>query len=99
MNHFALAIDAAVILVYFIVIVGIGLYAGRKNETLQEFALGGHKIPWWAVLASIIAAETSAATFLGTPAEGYNTLGFAYAQLAIGTILARIIIAYLVIAP
>jgi SSS family solute:Na+ symporter len=82
-----------------VVIVGIGLYAGRRNDTLQEFALGGHKIPWWAVLASIIAAETSAATFLGTPAEGYKTLGFAYAQLAIGTILARIIIAYLFIAP
>jgi SSS family transporter len=51
------------------------------------------------VLASIIAAETSAATFLGTPAEGYKTRGFAYAQLAIGTILARVIIAYLFIAP
>lgn len=98
-NPTSLLIDGFVILVYFVVIVGIGLYAGRKNETLQEFALGGHKIPWWAVLASIIAAETSAATFLGTPAEGYKTLGFAYAQLAIGTILARIIIAYLFIAP
>lgn len=98
-NQTSLLIDGFVILVYFVVIVGIGLYAGRKNETLQEFALGGHKIPWWAVLASIIAAETSAATFLGTPAEGYKTLGFAYAQLAIGTILARIIIAYLFIAP
>jgi len=99
MNSLSLAIDAAVILAYFVIIVGIGLYAGRKNDTLQEFALGGHKIPWWAVLASIIAAETSAATFLGTPAEGFKTLGFAYAQLAIGTILARIIIAYLFIAP
>jgi SSS family transporter len=98
-NQTALLIDGFVILFYFVVIVGIGLYAGRKNDTLQEFALGGHKIPWWAVLASIIAAETSAATFLGTPAEGYKTLGFAYAQLAIGTILARIIIAYLFIAP
>ena len=68
MNSFSLAIDAAVILAYFVIIVGIGLYAGRKNDTLQEFALGGHKIPWWAVLASIIAAETSAATFLGTSA-------------------------------
>lgn len=95
----ALLIDGFVILVYFVVIVGIGLYAGRRNDTLQEFALGGHKIPWWAVLASIIAAETSAATFLGTPAEGYKTLGFAYAQLAIGTILARVIIAYLFLAP
>jgi SSS family transporter len=95
----SLVIDGLVILTYFVVIVGIGLYAGRKNDSLQEFALGGHKIPWWAVLASIIAAETSAATFLGTPAEGYKTLGFAYAQLAIGTIIARVIIAYLFIAP
>jgi SSS family transporter len=94
-----LLVDGVVIALYFILIVGIGLYAGRGNATLKEFALGGHRIPWWAVLASIIAAETSAATFLGTPAEGYKTLGFAYAQLAIGTILARIIIAYLFLAP
>jgi SSS family transporter len=94
-----LVIDGGVILLYFVVIVGIGLYAGRNNSTLKEFALGGHKIPWWAVLASIIAAETSAATFLGTPAEGFKTRSFAYAQLAIGTIIARIIIAWLFIAP
>lgn len=94
-----LAIDGVVILLYFLVIVGIGLYAGRNNKSLQDFALGGHKIPWWAVLASIVAAETSAATFLGTPAEGFKTRSFAYAQLAIGTILARIIIAWLFIAP
>lgn len=97
--NLALWVDGTVILVYFVVIVGIGLYAGRNNSSLKEFALGGHKIPWWAVLASIIAAETSAATFLGTPAEGYKTRGFAYAQLAIGTIIARVIIAYLFIAP
>ena len=80
-HNAALFIDGFVILAYFVVIVGIGLYAGRRTDTLQECALGGHKIPWWAVLASLIAAETSAATFLGTPAEGYKTLGFAYAQL------------------
>ena len=97
--NWALWVDATVILAYFVLIVGIGLYAGRNNNSLQEFALGGHKIPWWAVLASIIAAETSAATFLGTPGEGYKDLSFAYAQLAIGTILARIVIAYLFIAP
>ncbi len=97
--NMALWIDGLVILLYFVLIVGIGLYAGRNNKSLQEFSLGGHSIPWWAVLASIIAAETSAATFLGTPAEGYKMKSFAYAQLAIGTILARVIIAYLFIAP
>lgn len=94
-----LGVDGAVILVYFVSIVGIGLYAARKNTTLQDFALGGHSIPWWAVLASIVAAETSAVTFLGAPAEGFKTRSYAYAQLAVGTILARIVIAWLFIAP
>lgn len=96
---FNLAVDGAVILIYFVGIVGIGLHAARKNTSLKDFALGGHSIPWWAVLASIIAAETSAVTFLGAPAEGFKTRSYAYAQLAIGTILARIIIAWLFIAP
>ncbi|MBU3665492.1 MAG: sodium:proline symporter [Chthoniobacterales bacterium] len=95
----ALIIDAIVVAVYFAVIVGIGLRAGRGSNSLQEFTLGGHRIPWWAVLASIIAAETSAATFLGAPAEGFKTRSFAYAQLAIGTVIARFIIAYIFIGP
>src|SRR6202047_2152886 len=92
-------LDAIVLLLYFSGIVGIGLWAGRRNATLTEFALGGRSIPWWAVLASIIAAETSAATFLGTPAEGFKTRSFIYAQLTIGTILARVLIAFTFIRP
>jgi len=94
-----LLIDAVVLLVYFCGIVTLGLWAGRRNRSLQEFSLGGRSIPWWAVLASIVAAETSAATFLGTPAEGFKTRGYFYGQLVIGTILARIIVAYTFIKP
>lgn len=93
------AVDCIVLIVYFVGIVSIGLYAGRRNPDLREFALGGRAIPWWAVLASIIAAETSAATFLGTPAEGFKTRAFIYGQLVIGTILARVIIAFTFIEP
>ena len=92
-------LDGILLLTYFFGIVGIGLWAGRRNRNLTEFALGGRSIPWWAVLASIIAAETSAATFLGTPAEGFKTRSFIYAQLTIGTILARILIAFTFIRP
>ncbi len=99
-NHWAgLGIDTLIVLLYFVVIIGIGLYAGRDNKTLRDFALGGRSIPWWAVLASIVAAEVSAATFLGAPGEGFATRSYAYAQLAIGTILARFIVAFLFIAP
>src|SRR3712207_5105951 len=97
--NWVLVIDGIVLLVYFAGIVAIGLYARRHNADLREFALGGRAIPWWAVLASIIAAETSAATFLGTPAEGFKTRGFVYGQLVIGTILARVVIAFTFIEP
>src|SRR4030095_12896611 len=94
-----LAIDTGVLLLYFFGIVALGLWAGRRNKNLRDFSLGGRSIPWWAVLASIVAAETSAATFLGTPAEGYKTRGYFYGQLVIGTILARFIIAFTFIDP
>ena len=94
-----LAIDTVVLFAYFFGIVALGLWAGRRNRNLQDFSLGARSIPWWAVLASIIAAETSAATFLGTPAEGFKTRGYFYGQLVIGTILARIIIASTFIKP
>ena len=94
-----LAIDLCVLLLYFVVIITIGLRMGRKEENLEDFALGGRMIPWWAVLASIIAAETSAGTFFGAPGEGFALRNYTYAQLAIGTILARIIVSYIFIKP
>src|SRR5437868_11929092 len=94
-----LAIDTGVLVLYFVIIISIGLYMGRKEENLADFALGGRRIPWWAVLASIIAAETSAGTFFGTPGEGFALRNYTYLQLALGTILARILVSYIFIKP
>src|SRR5216110_3744095 len=94
-----LAIDGAVLLLYFVIIISIGLYMGRKEKDLKDFALGGRRIPWWAVLASIIAAETSAGTFFGTPGEGFALRNYTYLQLALGTIIARILVSYIFIKP
>lgn len=94
MNAHGYLLDGFVILGYFALILGIGLYKGRGERTMEGFAVGDRNIPWWAVLASILAAEVSAGTFLGTPGEGYSLRNFTYGQLAIGTILARIVVAY-----
>src|SRR3954463_6569407 len=94
-----LAIDTAGLLLYFVIIITIGLRMGRKEDSLEDFALGGRRIPWWAVLASIVAAETSAATFFGTPGEGFALRNYTYLQLAIGTIIARILVSYIFIKP
>jgi SSS family transporter len=94
-----LFIDSAVLLAYFVLIIGIGLRVGRKEDNLADFALGGRRIPWWAVLASLVAAETSAGTFFGTPGEGYTQRNYTYLQLAFGTILGRLLVSYIFIKP
>lgn len=92
-------LDGVIIFLYFATVMSIGLYKGRGDKSMEGFAIGDRNIPWWAVLASLLAAEISAGTFLGTPGEGYGLRNFTYAQLAIGTILARIIVSYVFIKP
>lgn len=94
-----LLLDVGIIAVYFAVISWIGLYMGRREKSLKDFALGGRQIPWWAVMASIIAAETSAATFLGAPTEGFKKQSLAYAILVLGVIVGRYVVAHWFLKP
>ena len=94
-----LLVDGVIILVYFVAITAIGLYMGRREKSLNDFALGGRRVPWWAVMASIIAAETSAATFLGAPGEGYTNKSFAYVQLVLGLIIGRFVVGHVFLKP
>jgi len=94
-----LLVDGVIILLYFVAITTIGLYMGRRETSLNDFALGGRRVPWWAVMASIIAAETSAATFLGAPGEGYSKKSLAYVQLVLGLIIGRFIVGHVFLKP
>lgn len=94
-----LLIDGLIIVFYFVAITTVGLRMGRREESLHDFALGGRRVPWWAVMASIIAAETSAATFLGAPGEGYEKRSLAYVQLVFGVIIGRVIIGNVFLKP
>jgi SSS family solute:Na+ symporter len=95
----ALLTDGLIIVLYFVVITAVGLYMGRREQNLEDYALGGRRVPWWAVMASIIAAETSAATFMGAPAEGFVTRGLTYVQLTMGVILGRILVGHIFLKP
>src|ERR1051325_9003519 len=94
-----LLIDGGIVCAYFAMITAIGLYLGRRDRSLSDCALAGRRVPWWAVMASIIAAETSAATFLGVPGEGYTTRSFAYVQIIVGLILGRVIVGHVFLKP
>lgn len=65
-----------------------------RQLTTRDFFLGGRSLPWYAVTASTIATTISAITFIGVPALVYAAGGnYAYLQLAIGGVIARIIVA------
>jgi Na+/proline symporter len=88
----AVVFDLIVIGIYFAIIVAIGVHFSSRNRNVSEFALGGRSIPWWAVLASILASEISAGTFFGSPGEGFRSRNYTYAQLMVGYLLARLIV-------
>ena len=60
-------IDATLLVVYMLAVVLFGLYLGRGQRTVSDYLLGGRRFPWWAVLLSIVATETSTVTFLSVP--------------------------------
>jgi SSS family solute:Na+ symporter len=86
--------DLAVILVYLIIITWFGARFRRSQKTLKDYFLGGRKTPWWAISFSIVSAETSTLTVIGTPALAFaGNLGFL--QVVLGYLLGRIVISVL----
>ena len=87
--------DWLVIVAYLVLTTVLGGLLAGKQASMKDFFLGGRKLPWPAVCGSIIATELSAATFLIVPALVFSAGGdMTYIQLALGTILARLLIGY-----
>src|SRR3984893_17272282 len=87
-------LDLAVILGYLAGITWFGAQFRRGQKSLRDYFLGGRTAPWWAISLSIVSAETSTLTIVGTPALAYTgNLGFL--QIVLGYLLARIVISFL----
>src|SRR5688572_32078127 len=87
-------IDLAVLAVYLASAVLVGLAAGGKAKNLEAYLLGDRNLPWWAILGSIVATETSTATVLSVPGKAYGPDGMRFLQLALGYIIGRAVIVH-----
>src|ERR1700710_1209402 len=83
--------DLAVIAAYLIFITWFGAQFKEKHATLKDYFLGGRGAPWWAIAFSIVSAETSTLTVIGTPALSFAG-NFGFLQLILGYLLGRIVI-------
>src|SRR5882724_11752969 len=87
-------IDLGVTVVYLIGITWFGTRFRESQKTLKDYFLGGRTVPWWAIALSIVSAETSTLTVIGTPALSFQG-NFGFLQLVFGYLLARIVISAL----
>src|SRR6266852_471384 len=85
------SLDLAIIALYLVGITWFGARFRRGQKSLKDYFLGGRTAPWWAIGLSIVSAETSTLTIVGTPALAFGgNLGFL--QIVLGYLLARIVI-------
>ena len=85
-------LDYTVLAAYLVGVLGFGLWAGGRQRTTTDYFLGGRDLPWWAVLFSIVATETSTLTVIGVPAVAYGG-SLLFLQLTFGYLLGRIAVA------
>ena len=76
-------LDYVIFICYALLILGVGLWVSRDKEghqkNAEDYFLASKSLPWWAIGASLIAANISAEQFIGMSGSGY-ALGLAIAS-------------------
>lgn len=65
--------DILVLVLYFALTLGIGMFFSRKNTNTEEYFLGGRSFPGWALGLSLVGTCMSSVTFLSHPADAFKT--------------------------
>ncbi|MGB5243447.1 MAG: sodium/sugar symporter [Lutimonas sp.] len=68
-------IDYIIFIVYALIILGVGLWVSRDKKghqkNAEDYFLASKSLPWWAIGASLIAANISAEQFIGMSGSGF----------------------------
>ena len=86
------SLDFAVIVIYLLATVGVGLWLARGQSSSSDYFLGERNLPAWSVLLSIVGTETSALTVISVPGVGARG-DLTFLQLAFGYCIGRLAVA------
>ncbi|MHC5062582.1 MAG: sodium:solute symporter family transporter [Planctomycetota bacterium] len=84
-------LDTGILLVYLLGTLVFGIWVGRRPQSSSEYMLGGRNMPWWLLLFSIVATETSTVTFLSMPGISFAN-DLTWLQLPMGFCIGRLLI-------
>src|SRR5947209_18017710 len=89
-------LDIAVIVAYFAAVIVFGLALAGRQRDASDYFLGHRGLPWWALMLSVVATETSASTVMSVP--GIAARGdLTFLQIAFGYLVGRIGVAKLLL--
>lgn len=86
-------LDFLVLVIYMVSTTVLGMWLGRGQKSARDYFVADRNIPWWAILFSVVATETSALTFISIPGLAYAT-DLSFLQIALGYLVGRVVIAY-----
>jgi len=90
------SLDVAVIAAYCVAVVVFGLVRAGRQRDASDYFLGHRGLPWWALMLSIVATETSALTVISIP--GIAARGdLTFLQIAFGYLVGRLGVASLLL--
>lgn len=72
-------LDIVAFVGFLALVIGISVYASRKEDTEEDYFLAGRKLTWWLIGLSLIASNISSEHFVGMSGKGF-TLGLAIAS-------------------
>lgn len=88
------AVDLAILALYMGGVVLFGLWIGRHTNTVTDYMVGSRQLPWWLILFSIVATETSTVTFLSIPGFAFER-DMTWLQIPIGFLIGRYAVAWI----
>jgi solute:Na+ symporter, SSS family len=66
-------VDYAIVVGYFVAIIIVGTWFGRKQQSTKDFFFGGRRFSWWLIAFSLVATTVGSYSFVK-----YSNRGFAF---------------------
>jgi solute:Na+ symporter, SSS family len=88
-------LDIVILFAYLIGTVLFGSwFSRRQRRDVKDYFVSRDRIPWWAIMASVVSTETSSLTFVSVPGVAFAG-NFTFLQLVIGYLFGRLAVTLL----
>ncbi len=96
MNFELEAIDLFIILVYILILMGMGFYFLKRSKSSEQFMIAGRSIPAWAAGIAVMSTYTSSISYIAVPGkafdENWHPLIFALSAIPVAWVVTRYVI-------